>query len=468
MVPSTPLLFGSRIIFLLAPFAFLNPAVAQTPSLQSANYACPDNYGIALKGTGFASDAYVDVRAAGSYGAIIDQFSGSQIQRSVENGANVLRFTVSNTTTRSTLNSPGLWLWVVNPSAGTYNGPVGVQRSAPTWPSGLSGTVSSYAVTLQGTEIAADATVDVRASSSGAIIGSYSGAQIMRGCSGDKTTLTFTVTDATQRSYLEGSGLYFWVVNPSVPAWAGPVYLKKTNSEPPLPSGNTYDAYAPYLSRLQGVLGDGSLSWKTEPYYTSPTIQRTNVIWGSAVERHEIRKNCFDGNSYVWISSFGNYPITARKVLLTKNGVTKDLTNICGSDGHVYALYNVDSTPYRIQVWGNTAPAPGAAPDQKFYWDAKYRLVDSTNNCWQQDSMKTRPAIRQEEAWWSQHDSAAEGTWDRGAWGEIGANGEPSGYSVYYNTYFEIAKGAGFMWKWGSLGGRETFGPACLKRTQSW
>jgi len=243
----------------------------------------------------------------------------------------------------------------------------------------------------------------------------------------------------------------------------------------------TYDQFAPYLARTKGFDSSGSPRWFTSPTVVNSKRTIIDVTWGDHVEQHEIRKDCSDGKSYVWVSAFKDrlgvhpdYPLTANTVLLKKNGVTTNLTNVCGTDGHVYALYNVDSTPYTIEVWGNVSPAPGAPPNQTFYWQANYSYIaSSTNTCWIKDSQISRPVIRQEEAWW------AGGVWDGstfvgrgwkdGASGPIGANDQPTGQNVMLSTYFEIAKDAGFLWKWGNHpNSTMTFGPDCLSDISAW
>ncbi len=264
-IHSGPLL---QIAFaLLAALALVGSAIAQTPNPQSANTGCPDNYGITVRGTNFDSNAYIDVRRAGDWGSVIDQFSGSQLQRSTEGGQNVLRFTVSNSSTRSTLNSPGLWLWVVNPSAGTWTGPVSVTRTAPSTPGELSGQLNSYTVSLSGSNVAGDAYVDVRSSTGGSVLASYSGAQLTRGCSGDQTTLSFNITDPAQRSHLGSGGLNFWVVNSSAGAWNGPVHLQgAATNQPPTASLS--------VSPTTGLVAPAAVTMSVSAYDSDGSISR--------------------------------------------------------------------------------------------------------------------------------------------------------------------------------------------------
>lgn len=280
---------------------------------------------------------------------------------------------------------------------------------------------------------------------------------------GQQATFNFNVTAPST----PGNYNFQWRMLQEGTAWFGSsstnVVVTSTNSL-------KYDQFAPYLSRTVGYLSGGVQSWKSDPYYLDATTRKIDIYW-STIEQHEIRKNCSDGKSYVWVSYYkttstpqAQYPITATKVLLKRGGVTTDLTNVCGSDGHVYALYDVDSVPYTVEVWGNIAPAVGLPPDNTFYWKATYSLVTSTNTCWLGDANQTRMAIHQEEAWWDNHNG-----WDRGASGTLGADNIPTGSSVQYSTYFEIAKNAGYMWKFGSLPGASmTLPPACLESIGSW
>ena len=329
----------------------------------------------------------------------------------------------------------------------------------------------NFTIELTGTNFASGAYVDVRTSTSSNPPTAFSGAQLTRSNCGVNQCISLRISDVSLRSFLTSTGLYFWVVNPSA-GWDGPAHVI---GQAPL----TYDQFAPYLSRTRGLDGSQNLMWRTNPFFSSGNVSKIDVIWGAdaddTIEQHEIRRNCSDGKDYVWISYFKQplaghaYPITARKVLLTKSGVTTDLTNVCGTDGHVYALYLVDSTPYRIQVWGNTAPSIDDKADRAFYWSANYQyLAESANPFWGDAATRSRAVIRQEEAWWSKSLSGGDGVWDRGASGPIGADGEPTGLNVFNNTRFEIAKGAGFNWYWGSLGGSQTFGPYCVARNEPW
>ena len=162
-----------------------------------------------------------------------------------------------------------------------------------------------------------------------------------------------------------------------------------------------------------------------------------------------------------------SYGITARQVLLTKNGISQNLTNVCGADGHVYALYNVDSTPYRIQVWGDISDTVGNNPPAKFYWDATYSYAGaSTNSCWQGAGSQTRPALHQEEAWWS-YVVGGTPTWDANASGSISASTqEPDGNLVNRNSVMEIGLGAGYLWNYYKKD--KSSGPFCLVSTQAW
>jgi len=257
------------------PFGVL----AQTPNPQAVSAGCPDNYGITVRGTNFAPDSYIEVREAGSYGTVIDSFiTSDQLTRSTERGQNVLRFTVTNEATRQTLNNSGLWLWVVNPSAGTWNRPVAITRNAPSLPSMPIGVLTGtygYDVQLQGTNFAADSYVTVRSSTGGEILQRYFGNQLTRSCSGGNTVLQLSISDATQQSYLNTTGLYFWVVNPSTNASNGPKQLVRSGF--PNPSSSTYSA-AKFIS--QSVLPTMAAG---QTYPVSLTYQNTGTTtWTSA------------------------------------------------------------------------------------------------------------------------------------------------------------------------------------------
>lgn len=88
----------------------------------------------------------------------------------------------------------------------------------------------NYSIELQGTNFANNSYVNVMAGTSGSIIAQFSGAQLTRTTSGGNNYLTFNITDQSLRNLLNSTGLYFWVVNPSVPAWDGPLHVINNSS----------------------------------------------------------------------------------------------------------------------------------------------------------------------------------------------------------------------------------------------
>lgn len=225
------------VLFLTTLFLPFQNTLAQTPSIASARLGCPDNYGVFISGNNFATNASVDVRQSGSHGTIIDAYSGSAIQRRTENGVNHLGFVITKPSTRTYLNDAGLWLWVVNPSVPSWNGPVAVKRTTPSTPSSLTAAANNYSVLISGLNFESGAVVDVRSSINGPIIAQYSGLNRTVGCENDRTTLRFDITDSLQRNYLTSSGLYFYVVNPTSAKWAGPIHLTSViQNNPPTTS----------------------------------------------------------------------------------------------------------------------------------------------------------------------------------------------------------------------------------------
>lgn len=88
-----------------------------------------------------------------------------------------------------------------------------------------------YSIELIGAGFAADAYVDVRASTSSNVIAVYSGTSLVRDGS---TRLVAMIADPNLQSLLNTSGLYFWVVNPGS-GFAGPVHVLRTPPQQVLP-----------------------------------------------------------------------------------------------------------------------------------------------------------------------------------------------------------------------------------------
>lgn len=202
--------------------------------------------------------------------------------------------------------------------------------------------------------------------------------------------------------------------------------------------------------------------WTTKPIGSN----RTDFVWSRPgepepagdkpvqVEEWAVRTNCAAGRDFVWLDAYRNdYPAldrharfrieTTRAELRFGNRPWTDITDggSCGRDGQPKALYDVPTTPYTLQVWGNIYKADGVTVGRRFYWRATMSYVGNVENpCWREETGRVRPAIKQEEAWW---DSAT--GWSIGS-GSMGADGAPDGERVSYTRWGLIGKGVGQGW----------------------
>lgn len=246
--------------------------------------------------------------------------------------------------------------------------------------------------------------------------------------------------------------------------------------------------YYPLRDQKTGVLiiGEGGkpLSrWKTNPLPT-----HTDVFWVSpnadlslhkgdllSVEEWATKKSCAGGLDFIWLNAYRNdfadgspsrrYRIeTTRAEIRRDAGPWIDITSggSCGTNGQPYALERVSADPYTLRVWGNIYNADGVTVGRRFFWQHTLTYeVQASNPCWQTDSAKQRPAVRQEEAWWDSAHGWATGN------GSLGANKEPDGILVKYTRWGLIAKGAGWGWQ-GDMNVLDSRWRFCLQSEGSW
>jgi hypothetical protein len=252
----------------------------------------------------------------------------------------------------------------------------------------------------------------------------------------------------------------------------------------------SYSDFIPYGAARTGYFSspptgatDPNAFWKTTP--RSGTW--TDVQWGppsgagylglpaSNIEEHEIKANCYGGQTFVWVNAYRNdyapapalpaggsfrFPVTTTKALLIDANGTTDITSggNCGTNGQPYAKHSVDGNPYTIRVWGNLYDHLGGFA-RRWFWQARYTLnIAVENSCWTGSGPKTRPALRQEEVWWD-----SSGGWIRGT-GDLGVptNGpfvgsatvvEPTGNGLVMLGSGYWGLGAGWLWQGTQPGG---------------
>ena len=123
------------------------------------------------------------------------------------------------------------WLWITFLLSSTFFAP----HASADFAISAEGVTSTdnYTVWIMGSGFASDSYVDERAPGSNTIIASYRGSARALVNRNGVTGITFRITDPSQQSLLNGSGLDFWVVNPTAHTWVGPVLIRRTTTSSP-------------------------------------------------------------------------------------------------------------------------------------------------------------------------------------------------------------------------------------------
>ena len=250
-------------------------------------------------------------------------------------------------------------------------------------------------------------------------------------------------------------------------------------------TGETMSDYYTFASRRAGLIVNSRTGQKMTQWVTKPTAAtHTDVAWvnpnvrrgadgkPASVEEWTIKSNCVGGKGFTWIDSYRSddpksstqkrFKIaTTRAEIRVADGQWVDITNggDCGTKGQPYALNDVTLTPYSLRVWGNIYMIDGITVGRKFFWQHTLTYVSAaTNPCWQQDALKTRSAIKQEEAWWD----SVHG-WAFHSVGSLSKLGQPDGVTVTYGRWQMIGKAIGHGWI-GSFPG----GLVCMRNQWAW
>lgn len=205
---------------------------AQQPVLNSAITTGPGHYDVQISGSQFIN-SYVDTRPFGQHGMP----TSYNAVAGVSGGFQTLTIRITDPAQRELLTGEGLDLWVVNQTnPPTWNEiPLRVQRdpnrSIPKIGSVTTAGVDGYTIVVKGTDFF-EAQIDTRPWGQNVAPTRY---QAIPGTDGLLQTLTFTVTDAQQRNFLNGDGLGVWVVNHTTPtAWnLYPERVRRTNTNLP-------------------------------------------------------------------------------------------------------------------------------------------------------------------------------------------------------------------------------------------
>ena len=297
---------------------------------------------------------------------------------------------------------------------------------------------------------------------------------------GQQVTFHFNITAPAS----PGTFIFQWRMLREGVTWFGSSSTSTSVTVVAAPITYNYAQFIPYgtsrtgyFSNAPAGLYDPNLFWKTIPRSST----RTDVQWGPAkpgylgalatgVEEHEVKTNCFAGQSFIWLNGYrddyapstvfpsgfsARFAVTTTKAILVDSNGTTDITNggNCGTNGQPYAKYIVDSNPYIIRVWGNVYDYQGNFA-KRWFWQARYTLHSAVaNSCWIGSGSNVRPALLQEEVWWS------DGQWELGT-GEMGTptNGpntgsadaskfEPTGNNIVLQRAQYMALDAGWLWQ---------------------
>jgi hypothetical protein len=208
-------------------------ALAQQPQLLSAQTTGPGHYDVQITGLNFIN-SYVDTRP---WSQNVDPTSYTPTVGTT-GSYQTLTIRISDPQQRALLDGNGLGLWVVNrTNPYSWNStPLRIQRdtshNTPKISSVTTSGADGYTIVVRGTDFF-QSYVDTRPWGTTVAPTSYSATL---GSEGSQQTLTFTVTDPVQRSYLNGNGLGIWVVNLTSPAaWnQTPVRVQRTAvNQPP-------------------------------------------------------------------------------------------------------------------------------------------------------------------------------------------------------------------------------------------
>ena len=126
--------------------------------------------------------------------------------------------------------------------------------------------------------------------------------------------------------------------------------------------------------------------------------------------------------------------VRADKIIYTPDGegpidmIGNGQYSDCGASGQPYLRWDGPKRAYKLQVWGHLANNPNL----KWYWEASVKPDDSVlNDCVQPP--RSFPAVRVQEAWWSNFKGPARtGRWTIGKGDVIPGEGIPSGQGVTY------------------------------------
>ena len=250
-------------------------------------------------------------------------------------------------------------------------------------------------------------------------------------------------------------------------------------------TGETMSDYYTFAARRAGLIVNSRTGQKMTQWVTRPTdTTHTDVAWvnpnvprgadgkPASIEEWSIKSNCAGGKAFTWVDSYRSddaksstqkrFKIaTTRAEIRVGDGQWVDITGggSCGTNGQPYALNDVTLTPYSLRVWGNIYKIDGTTVGRKFFWQHTLTYEpNAANPCWKQDALKTRPAIKHEEAWWD----SVHG-WAFHSSGSMGDIGQPDGVTVTYGRWQMVGKGVGHGWI-GSFPG----GLVCMQKQWAW
>ena len=118
----------------------------------------------------------------------------------------------------------------------------------------------------------------------------------------------------------------------------------------------TYDQFVTFTERRGGLIVNSYTHSSYSEWVINPTgTDKIDLAWCNpancipdSIEEFEIKRNCADGQSYVFVNAYRDdvavtrSPITTTRAVLVDLGTQQetDITNVCGAAGQPYALYS--------------------------------------------------------------------------------------------------------------------------------
>ncbi|HXH02405.1 MAG TPA: hypothetical protein VNN09_03705 [Candidatus Competibacteraceae bacterium] len=203
----------------------------------------------------------------------------------------------------------------------------------------------------------------------------------------------------------------------------------------------SYWAWDPQGNNTYDLYSDWQEQWP-HPYHEVYKVQDFNEC--------PVRLVRLLGNYNYYGSAIKFYQYRMQKEEYVAPDGTYDVTSYCGSGGQHYALFDVQQHTYVLKSWGQILVDNKLVAN--FYHEQRVSPPQSVYNpAWAGDTIRTVPAIKQEEKFWQQtfdvNGAQTFKGWVLGS-GPVDAQGKPTGAAGgYYGRVNYHGKGKGLLWK---------------------